>query len=56
MVNEHWDDLDRAPSEEGLRFAREYLGWSHPPNCHAVQAVAVFYDRFKEKERGDGSR
>lgn len=49
MVNEYWDDLDRDPSDEGVRFAHEFYGADHPTSCHAIQSLAVFYDRFKEK-------
>lgn len=55
LVNEYWDDLDRDPSDEGLQFARDYLGHDHSPRCHAVQSLAVFYDKFKER-RSDEPR
>lgn len=58
IVNDWWDDLDRDPSDEGVDFAQEYLGreLGHDPRCHAVQAVAVHFDKWIEKRKAGEQR
>jgi hypothetical protein len=48
LVNTWWNDLDRDPSDDGLRFALMYYGVNMSPRCHPVQSLAVHYDKFRE--------
>jgi hypothetical protein len=51
--NQHWDDLDGEPSEEGIRFASHYVGVSLDKRCHAIQALAVYFDKWKMQNEID---